>query len=455
MKKLHLFLGIPSALALVLVLGSLSYLYFYGDKEVDASILTTTDKATIIEEECQEGTQRNGVFIGSCKRNPDLRFAVIGDTGSGSKGGLRGGPNQKWVGEAMAKYCQSNGCEFVHMVGDNIYPNGVTTETAEAEFHDKFHDPYNALEIPFWAALGNHDYGGDPVVGGAGLESTRAQAQIDYANSLHNQTDHENKFRLPDNQYVVTFGNPKKPYSEHYIYDTALANLGIPHLTLTTPPSDPTDDPTRQVQRAWKFAFGHHNYISNGRHSVLANALSGGINPTGDQTLIENEICGKADIYFAGHEHSAEMLLETCGPNNGKQTLLAISGTGYESAKRSADPAIKPPFLHKNRFYDEDSIGFLWVNANDDTLTMKFIGCDRFKLKEPLELDPATGDYIPAHPANWCEKPDHVGDDNSLGTEAKPWYTLFAMKCTRSAKEDTGLQNCVEIQPDRTPNPAQ
>ena len=412
--------------AMGLVLG-----YFYLDSDrVDAGTL-------VIEGECN-GKDGTASARDPCKWNPDLRFVVVGDTGRGPSN-----PGQKWVADAMASYCASQGCQFVHLVGDNIYPKGVTSEDADEQFHAKFHDPYSNVNMPFWAALGNHDYGGDPVVGGHGLDHAAAAAQIAYANGSHNQTEHGNKFRMPDDEYIVRFGPPGKPYSEHYVYNTPLANFGLPRFPLIAPPSDPIYDPSRKVQRPWKFAFGHHPYISNGFHSEFAYTLGGGTSlGTGATQMIEDEICGKADIYFAGHEHDAQMLMETCGPDNGKQTQLAIIGTGHEALGRSPDPSIVLPFLHANLLYDDTAIGFLWVNANDDTVTLKFIGCDRY-----LHLP-----TVPTDPETWCANPDHIGDDHSLGTEWSPWYTLFAMECTRSPKKDTGLQNCEEIQPDRTPN---
>src|SRR5690242_9282325 len=43
-----------------------------------------------------------------------LRFAVIGDTGSGSQ-------NQRDVGDMMVKYRQAFPFDFVLMMGDNLY----------------------------------------------------------------------------------------------------------------------------------------------------------------------------------------------------------------------------------------------------------------------------------------------------------------------------------------------
>ena len=77
-----------------------------------------------------------------------VRFAVIGDTGTGGK-------PQYEVGERLAASQKVFPFEFVLMVGDNIY-GGERPQ----DFVKKFEAPYKALldlKIPFYASLGNHD----------------------------------------------------------------------------------------------------------------------------------------------------------------------------------------------------------------------------------------------------------------------------------------------------------
>jgi len=77
-----------------------------------------------------------------------VRFAVIGDTGSGSD-------KQHQVGDMMIKSHALFPFEFVLMMGDNMYGG-----EAPADFEKKFSDPYKALldkKVKFYATLGNHD----------------------------------------------------------------------------------------------------------------------------------------------------------------------------------------------------------------------------------------------------------------------------------------------------------
>ena len=79
-----------------------------------------------------------------------LRFAAIGDTGTGSA-------KQRDVGMVMAQYRAVFPFDFVLMMGDNMYGG----ESAR-DFKEKFEDPYKELldaKVKFYASLGNHDQG--------------------------------------------------------------------------------------------------------------------------------------------------------------------------------------------------------------------------------------------------------------------------------------------------------
>jgi hypothetical protein len=81
-------------------------------------------------------------------KDGSVRFAVIGDTGSGTA-------KQRDVGDMMVKYRALFPFEFVLMMGDNMY-GGEDPK----DFEKKFSEPYKALldnKVKFYASLGNHD----------------------------------------------------------------------------------------------------------------------------------------------------------------------------------------------------------------------------------------------------------------------------------------------------------
>ena len=81
-------------------------------------------------------------------REKSVRFAIIGDSGTG-------GREQYEVAQQMEAYRQATNFDFVIMLGDNIYGSH-----SASDFVKKFEQPYKALldaGVKFYASLGNHD----------------------------------------------------------------------------------------------------------------------------------------------------------------------------------------------------------------------------------------------------------------------------------------------------------
>ncbi len=81
-------------------------------------------------------------------RPRSVRFAVIGDSGTGDR-------NQYEVARQLEAYREAVGFDFVIMLGDNIYGGH-----SPKDFEEKFEKPYKPLldaGVKFYASLGNHD----------------------------------------------------------------------------------------------------------------------------------------------------------------------------------------------------------------------------------------------------------------------------------------------------------
>src|SRR5215210_7981994 len=82
------------------------------------------------------------------KPSGTLKFAVIGDSGTGDS-------NQYRLAKVFTDIYQRFPYEFVLMLGDNMY-GGESTR----DFQKKFEIPYKPVldkNVKFYAALGNHD----------------------------------------------------------------------------------------------------------------------------------------------------------------------------------------------------------------------------------------------------------------------------------------------------------
>ena len=266
----------------------------------------------------------------------EVRFVALGDAGEGNEG-------QAAVAQGIATVCAERGCDFALYLGDNIYDVGVDS-AMDLQFDQKFEVPYADLDFPFYVALGNHDYGA------LGNEWDKGDYAIEYST-------YSDKWTLPAATYSFQQENV------HFVaLDTA--QLFWDHDT----------DLQRQflaedlagLQDTWIIAFGHHPYISNGKHGNAGHyeGLGGLIGGATVQEFFESEVCGRAHVYLCGHDHDRQWLLSQCG------TEFLVSGAGAkltELPRRDENPT----------HWDNNEIeGFLWVEIIDDTFTGVFYDRD-------------------------------------------------------------------------------
>jgi len=180
-----------------------------------------------------------------------VRFAVIGDSGTGQTG-------QFQVAEMMAKYREAVGFDFVIMLGDNIYGG-----KSPSDFKRKFEDPYSTLlndGVKFYASLGNHDD--------------------------------------PNERLYKPFNMDGKRY-----YTFTRANVAF--FALDSNYMDPTqlDWVTQQLKQSnstWKICFFHHPLYTHARFHGPDVDLRKLLEPV----LIQNGV----RVVFSGHEHVYERL---------------------------------------------------------------------------------------------------------------------------------------------------
>lgn len=180
-----------------------------------------------------------------------LRFAVIGDNGTGKK-------PQYEVGERLAATRGTFPFEFVVMVGDNMYGS-----QQPKDFVEKFERPYGALleaGVRFFAALGNHD-------------------------------DQTNRHYAPFNMGGHRYYTHVKQHVRFIVLDTNL--LDPPQLAWA-------EQVLSQAREPWKIAVFHHPLYSNaGRHGSNVEI----------RVLLEPLLTRHGvQVVFAGHEHVYERL---------------------------------------------------------------------------------------------------------------------------------------------------
>lgn len=280
-----------------------------------------------------------------------LRFVAVGDTGKGND-------TQQQVAEAIRDHCAAEGCDFVVLLGDNLYPEGAE-DVDDPVWQTGFEEPYRDIDLPFYAVLGNHDYGGRFLfvdVDGLGNEFDRGPVEVEYS-------QHSGKWRMPATHYTLRFG--------------PVGFVALDTNSILWDNDDHGDQwdwfPGALAEMAdatWVVALGHHPYRSNGPHgnageyetldfTVPIDELDG----ADVEAFFDQLVCGQVDLYLSGHDHQRQWL----DPSRCAGTELVVSGAGGE-VKELDDPDRNPAF-----YQDGVNAGFLYAVVDGDTFTGRFI----------------------------------------------------------------------------------
>jgi tartrate-resistant acid phosphatase type 5 len=249
---------------------------------------------------------------------PAFNFLVVGDWG-------RNGTNhQREVAVQMGKTAVRAGSRCVFSVGDNFYENGVQS-AADPQWRTSYEDIYSArsLQVPWYVALGNHDYRGVP------------QAQIDYAKTSP-------RWRMPGRYFKVAGADIGAPHLDLFVIDTSplvhqyrdnvhsviaenVAGQDVPAQLQWL------DDQLAQSAAPWKLVFGHHTIHSGG---------SGHGDTPETKDLIE-PLLQKHGVqaYINGHDHDLQHIRRggvdyiCCGAGSEVRPVQAIEGTLFCQAQ--------------------------------------------------------------------------------------------------------------------------
>jgi tartrate-resistant acid phosphatase type 5 len=276
-----------------------------------------------------------------------VRFIAMGDVGEGYS-------SQHPASLVIQDVCDNaGGCDFVLLMGDNFYDVGVDSVT-DPQWADKFEDPYANLDLPFYPVLGNHDGG----LFGTGVELWKGDVQVEYS-------DYSDKWTMPGRYYKHSWSNV-----DLFGIDTSsifFDGLGSPFITDY---EDLTDDQGAWLQSEWagastgqwRFVYGHHPYLSNGPHGNAGTYEGIPFVPyvSGDEIkdFLDDNVCGSADFYLCGHDHSRQWMVDTC---NGTQ--LIVTGAG---AKTSSIDGSQGTY-----FEDADTPGFFFFEISGNTATVQ------------------------------------------------------------------------------------
>lgn len=179
-----------------------------------------------------------------------LKFAVIGDSGTGGRAQLR-------VAQAMAAYQQQFAYKTVLMAGDNMYG-----AQRPRDYAAKFERPYQALlqrGVLFYAALGNHD-----------------RLEQRFYEPFHLNGERYHTVQLSDRVALFVLDSSRFDARQIAWLKSALESSRSP----------------------WKFILLHHPLYSAARRHGSDMAIRQAIEPL----LVANGV----NVVFAGHDHVYE-----------------------------------------------------------------------------------------------------------------------------------------------------
>ncbi|MBI2980967.1 MAG: metallophosphoesterase [Deltaproteobacteria bacterium] len=262
------------------------------------------------------------LFFYFSSHSSSVSFLILGDWGSGTQ-------DQLDTAKAMGNRCAPEECDFVVSVGDNFYPSGVQS-TKDPFWKTRYKEVYQDLELPFYAAIGNHDRFGN------------SQAQIDYSKI-------DSSWRMPGDHYSVEFPEGgESPTLELFVISAELFGGEV------------RDWLTREIDSSravWKMLVVHHPIISNGPHGD-------------DEMRINDEllpiICNKIDLVLSGHDHLYAHLQETINECRIDQLILGAGGQSVYEANSEDKRVLSTASL----------FSFGWIKATKKQLRFQAIQSD-------------------------------------------------------------------------------
>jgi tartrate-resistant acid phosphatase type 5 len=247
-----------------------------------------------------------------------FNFLVVGDWGRD------GNANQREVAVQMSKAAESLASQCVFSVGDNFYEDGVQS-TSDPLWRSSFEAIYSApsLQIPWYVALGNHDYRGVP------------QAQIDYSKV-------SNRWHMPSRYYKVSGSQIGAAHLDLFVIDTSplvhkyrkdVHSVIADNVSTQDVPAQLRwlDEQLSQSTAPWKLVVAHHTVYSGGS----------GHGDTPETTELIEPLLRKHGVqaYINGHDHDLQHIRRggvdylCCGAGSEVRPVQSVTGTLFCAAR--------------------------------------------------------------------------------------------------------------------------
>ena len=264
-----------------------------------------------------------------------LHFLAIGDFG-------RGNADQKAVALQMAAFAKKLNVPLtaVLALGDNFYGKH-TPERFTIHFEEMYSK--DGLNCPFYACLGNHDYGPkyDSNQGPA-----KAQIQLDYA-----KDNPDSRWKMPAKWYAVELPDAKKPLVKIIFLDCNTIEGSLTPQEKLAQKRFLEAELKKKTGARWQWMVSHF--------PMFGETVKRGDNSKVIEQLGEHVKANPISFYLAGHDHNLQHL-----EVEGYKTSFIVSGAGGAGLYDVAP---------SKRGFTEKILGFTHIHVARDKTTVQFI----------------------------------------------------------------------------------
>ena len=264
------------------------------------------------------------------------QFIVIGDTGKQNE-------EQRIVANSILEVCvQYLVCDAAFLLGDNVYHAGINSPT-DPKMDAVFRDFYEFLSFPFYAVLGNHDYGKTST------SLKKAKNQLGYS-KINPQ------FVMPERFYIVEYKHVVVAF-----LDTTRLMWGLDYKAQKQLMKEASE--LAQKTGKWLIVNGHHPLLSNGDHGNAGEYervkapyfVSGRF----VKSFLTKYVCPVANLYMSGHDHN---LFALPGTSIGCLTYLVVSGAGASGSDL---------YIRNKVDFESSRPGYFHLSTSNDSLTLQ------------------------------------------------------------------------------------
>jgi tartrate-resistant acid phosphatase type 5 len=264
-----------------------------------------------------------------------VEFFVISDWGEMADSNQTAGSN------SMGKLSKSVLPDFIISCGDNFQFDGVQSIN-DKQWQIAFEDVYNYpdLQVKWYAALGNHDYNGNP------------EAEIAYSSI-------SKKWCMPSYYYSFIYRLKDSCSVRFIVLDTPGLINEFNSLSDSISPNQIKqiswlDSILVNNKERWTIVIGHYPIFSASYYHGNTNELIEVVKPILEQN--------KVDLYISGHDHDFEHIKVA-----DKKPEYIVTGTGSELR------SIEPNSLTK---FCISELGFTSISINYSNINIQFINTE-------------------------------------------------------------------------------